>query len=209
MNLTDMRALVRRDLRDEGESGYRWTADELDRHIAHATSELSEAQPLEQQALVATTAGSRDISLADLDGLVMVQAVEYPLGYFPRRYQPFSLWAGTLSLLGAELPDGSNACICYGKQHILDAGKSTIPGYLEDLVAAGAEGYAAVAWAVFATNRVNSGGAAPDDFQRLGQLRLDYFHSELKRLGRRHRLRMAQLYKPCESEISRTTDPGP
>ena len=36
MNLTDMKTIVRRDLHDEDDTNYRWTDDELDRHIAHA-----------------------------------------------------------------------------------------------------------------------------------------------------------------------------
>ena len=34
MNLSEMRTTVRRDLKDEDASNYRWTNDELDRHIA-------------------------------------------------------------------------------------------------------------------------------------------------------------------------------
>jgi len=33
MNLSDMRTIVRRDLKDEDAGNYRWTNDELDRHI--------------------------------------------------------------------------------------------------------------------------------------------------------------------------------
>ena len=41
MNLADMRTIVRRDLHDEEASNYRWTNDELDRHIAHAVKDFS------------------------------------------------------------------------------------------------------------------------------------------------------------------------
>ncbi len=41
MNLTDMRTLVRRDLHDEDATSYRWTNDELDRHIARALKDFS------------------------------------------------------------------------------------------------------------------------------------------------------------------------
>ena len=47
MNLTDMRAIVRRDLHDEDSNNYRWTDDELDRHIVHAVREFSERIPYE------------------------------------------------------------------------------------------------------------------------------------------------------------------
>ncbi|UCH43497.1 MAG: hypothetical protein JSW16_02845 [Dehalococcoidales bacterium] len=47
MNLTDMRTIVRRDLHDEDAENYRWSNDELDRHIAHAVRDFSEAVPHE------------------------------------------------------------------------------------------------------------------------------------------------------------------
>ena len=45
MDLNTMRTMVRRDLKDEDSENYRWTDEELDRHIAHALKEFSEAYP--------------------------------------------------------------------------------------------------------------------------------------------------------------------
>ena len=84
MNLSEMRAIVRRDLKDEDAANYRWTDNELDRHINHAVRELSEAIPYEQKATKATTADSRDIDIASLSDRIMVQAVEYPVDKFPK-----------------------------------------------------------------------------------------------------------------------------
>ncbi len=106
MNLGDMRTIVRRNLRDEDASSYRWTNDELDRHIAHAVRELSEALPLEQKTILATVSGSREIDISAITDRVMVEAVEYPAGYFPKRYQRFSLWGDIITLLGDDIPDG-------------------------------------------------------------------------------------------------------
>jgi hypothetical protein len=210
MNLTDMRALVRRELHDEDSNNYRWSNDELDRHIARAVKEFSEHIPYEQKATKATTAGSREISIATITGRIMVQAVEYPADKFPKRYQPFSLWGDTVTLLGEEVPDGSNAYIYYGKVHTLDAGSSTISGYLEDLAAAGACGYAAVEWAVYAVNRVNVGGAAtPKELLGWGTEKLNYFIQELRRLGRRNRARISSLYRPSNDIVSKSIDHGP
>ena len=44
MDLSTMRTMVRRDLKDE-DTPYRWSNDELDRHIAHAVKDFSEAPP--------------------------------------------------------------------------------------------------------------------------------------------------------------------
>jgi len=209
MTLTEMRTIVRRELHDEDAGSYRWTNDELDRHIARAVKEFSERLPYEQKATKATTSGSRDIDISDVTDRIMVEAVEYPVGKFPRRYQRFSLWANTLTLLGDEVPDGSNAYIYYGKLHTLGE-NSTIPAMYEDLVAAGATGYAAVEWAIYAVNRVNVGGTStPDGFLTWGRERLKYFRQELKRLGRRNRVRRRSLYRAHYPPVSRATDYGP
>jgi hypothetical protein len=210
MNLTDMRAIVRRDLRDESAGNYRWTNDELDRHVARAVKEFSEATPNPQKATKATTSGSREISITTLTDRIMVEAVEYPVDRFPKRYQRFSLWADTLTLLGDEIPDGSDAYIYYGKLHTLDASSSTIPAMYEDLIAMGAAGYAAVEWAIYAVNRVNIGGLpAPDEFLAWGRERLSDFRRELRRLGRRNRVRARSLYRPYSPPVSKSTDYGP
>jgi len=210
MNLTDMRTIVRRDLHDEDSENYRWTNDELDRHITHAVKDLSEAIPLEQKAIKATTSGSREIDVSNITDRVTVEAVEYPVDNFPKRYQRFSLWADTLTLLSEEVPDGSDACVYYGKLHTLDVSTSTIPAVHEDLVATGACGYAAVEWSVYAVNRVNVGGmTVPNDFIKWGREKLNTFRKELRRLGRNHRVRMHSLYKPYYPPMSKSTDYGP
>jgi len=210
MTLSAMRAIVRCDLRDEDSENYRWSDDEIDRHISRAVRELSGAVPLEQKTTKATTAGSREIDISTITNRVMVQAVEYPAGRFPKIYQRFSLWGDAITLLGDDVPDGSNAFIYYGKLHTLDAGSSTVPAIYEDLVSTGAAGYAAVEWAAFAINRVNIGGdTTPREFLNWGQERLGYFKQELKRLGRRNRARINQLYKPAYSVVSKITDYGP
>ncbi len=194
MTLSEMLALVRTDLKD-GTEPYRWSDDELERHIQHTVKDFSEAIPYEQKATLATTSGSREISLSDLTGMVMVEAVEYPVDEFPRSFQPYSFWANTVTLSGTDVPDGSNAYIYYGKLHTLDVSTSTIPAKHEDMVAAGAAGYAAVEWAAYAINRVNLGGlTTPAEYVNWGNQRLAFFKGELKRLGRRNKVRVRRLY---------------
>src|SRR4030043_68253 len=179
MNLTEMKAIVRRDLHDEDSENYRWTDNELERHIARAVKEFSGAFPCEQKAVKATTAGSRDIDISTITERVSVDAVEYPVGNYPAIYQRFSLWGDILTLLSDEVPDGSDAYIYYGKLHTLDSSTSTIPAVNEDLIAVGACGYAAVEWAIYAVNRVNTGGInTPGEFLK------DYFFLELTSLLR-------------------------
>lgn len=210
MNLTEMRTIVRRDLHDEESGNYRWTDDELNRHIAHAVKEFSEYIPLELKAIKATTAGSRELDITSITERVKVEAVEYPTDKYPRRYQRFSLWGNTLTLLGDEVPDGSNSYIYYGKLHTLDGSSSTIPAQYEDLIAGGACGYAAIELASYTINRVNVGGAVtPGELAGWGNQKLQYFRKELKRLGRRNRVRVNALYEAYFPNVSRTTDYGP
>ncbi len=208
MNLTEMRTRVRRDLHDEDASNYRWTDDELDRHIDHALREFSQACPREQKGTLATTSGSREIDISSLTDRVGVKAVEYPIGKFPPIYQRFSFWEDLITLLGDYIPDGSDCHIYYGKLHTLDATTSTIPPQHEDVVAIGAEAYASIEWSSYATDRVSVGG---DDVGRQyhywGRDRLRQFQKELK--GLKSRLRTASLYKPYYPPDSKTTDWGP
>lgn len=210
MNLSEMRAIVRRDLHDEDAENYRWTDDELDRHITRSVRDFSEHLPLEQKATRSTTAGSRELDIADLSDRIVVEAVEYPAGRFPPSYQRFSLWGDTLTLLGTDVPDGSGACLYYGRLHTLAADSSSIPTRHEALVAAGAAGYAAVQWAAHAINRVNVGGTdTPEEFLAWGESRLKFFREELRRLGRRNRVRARALYRPHYPPVSKSTDYGP
>jgi hypothetical protein len=210
MNLGDMKTLVRRDLHDEDSENYRWTDDEIERHIAHAVRDFSEAVPLEQKTLKATTSGSREINISTITDRVSVEAVEYPSGEYPARYRRFSLWGDILNLLDEEVPDGSYACIYFGKLHSLDVSTSTIPAVYEDIVAIGASGYAAVEWSVYAVNRVNVGGTTTSgEILDWGREKLSLFRKELGRLGRKNRVRMRTLYRPYLPKASQSIDYGP
>lgn len=195
MNISEMLTLVRRDLHDEDPNNYQWSDDELTRHINRAVKELSERVPLLAKATLPTASGSRQVDISSLTNRVMVQAVEYPVDKSPPRYQWFSIWGDTLTIVGGDEPNGDNCYIYYGVLHTLDADGSTIPGEYQDLVATGAGGYAAIEWAAFAINRVNIGGTTtPREYRAWGGERLAAFRERLKRLGRRHKIRSHQLF---------------
>jgi len=211
MNLSQMRARLRTDLHDEDSASYRWTDGELDRHIGRAVRELSLAVPLENKTTLYTSDGSRDLSIAGLGDVVAVEAVEYPAGSYPPAYARFSLWGDTLSLLTDAAPaEGEEVNVYYGALHTLDGDGSTLPPALEELVAAGAAGYAAVEWASFATNRTNLGGEHVwRDYLTWGQDRLSAFMKGLSRCSRKNAVRSRRLYRPVEPMRSRTADWGP
>jgi hypothetical protein len=209
-----MRARVRQDLHDEDATSYRWTDAEVDRHIQHTVRELSIAVPQEIRATLTTTtttAGSREISISSLADVVSLEAAEYPVDKYPPVYVPFSLWGSTLTLLVDDVPDGGeSAYVYYGKLHTLDATTSTIPSPLEDLVATGAEGYAALEWSSFATNRVNVGGVGVwRHYQTWGQERLDSFLKGLANHNHRNRVRARHLYTAARPRPGQSTDWGP
>ncbi len=211
MNLSEMRTRVRRDLHDEDSNNYRWTDDELDRHIDHAVRELSLSLPLEAKANPTTTAGSRELSISSLSDLVVIEAVEYPVAKYPPSYVRFSVWADTLTLLVDQVPaGGEDVYIYYGKLHTLDASGSTIPTPVEDLIAIGAAGYAAMEWASFATNRVNVGGDETwRNYLTWGQDRLAAFMQGLAKHSRKNTVRVRRLYRPYQPKDSQSTDWGP
>lgn len=210
MNLSEMRARVRKDLHDENSASYRWTDAVLDRHIDRTVREVSLAVPLEAKTTLATVAGSRDVSLASLSDVVAIEAAEYPTGRYPPCYVRFSVWGSTLTLLVDGVPGGENLNLYYGKLHTLSAPTSTLPPALEELVATGAAAYAALEWSSYATNRVNVGGEATwRDYLTWGQERLAAFHSGLAQQAKRNAVRARQLYRPYEPKPSQTTDWGP
>ena len=210
MNLPQLRSRVRRDLKDEDFSNYRWTDEELNRHIDRAVREFSLAAPREAQAVL-TTAQSRELSLSTLSDRVAVEVVEYPRGQYPPSYVPFSLWGETLTLLIDKVPaSGEEVVVYYGRLHTLDNTTSTIPPHLEEVLAMGVEGFACLEWANFAINRVNTGGAGTwREYLTFGQEKLGAFMEALARHGKKGAVRARRLYRPAEPRPSQATDWGP
>ncbi|MGE0229133.1 MAG: hypothetical protein AB7U23_11560 [Dehalococcoidia bacterium] len=185
MDLPTMRARVRVDLHDEDSDAYRWEDDVLDRHIERAVAEVSLVAPVETEATVQTSAGSRDLDLSALTGRVAVFGVEYPVGEYPPVMPGFVVWGDVLSLRIESEPEADeDVLIRYGVLHTLDGSGTTLPERLHDLVATGAAAYAAIEWANFAVNRVNVGGPeVAREYLNWGRERLRDFVVQLDRMG--------------------------
>ena len=195
MTLTEIRALVRRDLRDEDAAAHRWSDAELDRAVAQAVSEYGLASPLPQTALLPTISGSREIDIAALSARVIVEAVEYPVDKYPRLFCPFSLCGDTIVFKDIT-PDGSNCRVYYGSLHTLDAAGTTIAERDMDFIVAGAAAYAVLSLSVFNLNRVSIGGnTTAADLFNWSQQRLNTFQKELARRHWRNRV------SNCEFEV--------
>lgn len=206
-DLNTLRTRLRQELHDEDSANYRWTNAELDRHLERAKREFSTVSPREQKTSLATTAGSRDLSISGLSDLVEVSAVEYPAGQYPPSYVRFSTWQTTLTMLIDSAPPGSQSVNVYwGTVHQLDGSGSSLPIAAEDVVVQGAGGYAALEWANFAINRINvSGGDAGRDYDAWGRAQLELFRRALRRFGKEARVRTSQLYSPGQEPAGKTT----
>jgi hypothetical protein len=201
MILSDMRTLVRRDLKDEDNSNYRWQDNEIDRAIARSVAELSRYVPREMKATLATTDGSREIALTTLTDRVSVDRVEFPVAETPRSFQRFAVYSDIITLTGDVEGDGNNCYIYWGKVHILDGSTSTIPSYLEDVLALGAAAYAVLAQTQYRTDTAGFGGERADtDYQSWGTVMLKEFKAQLKRFGRGRKLKISQFYQGDDNE---------
>jgi hypothetical protein len=206
-DIDDLRARLRIELHDEDSGAYRWEDAVLDRHLLRAVKNLSFVWPQEQKTTLATTAGSRDLSLASLTDLVRVYAVEYPVGRYPASFVQHSVFAGTLTLLTEQAPAGvENVDVYWGSVHTLDGSTSTIPAVAEDIVITGAAGFAAIELASFATNRANVGGPETTrQYMDWGERLLRRFHESLRDLGDRARVRPSSLYAGAGEAGSQAT----
>lgn len=193
--LTEVRTRVRADLRDP--EAERWPDEQIDRHITHALSELSLAIPRELSADIATTPGSRDLSTASLEGLIEVEAAEYPVGAFPPSYAGFAGWGANITLHIAAVPDGSDVRLYYTAAHTLDDEGSTLPPHLVDVLTTGAGAYAALELASYATDRLNLDPRAAQNHLAWARARLTAFHQLLHTYGRKNRLLGRRLYVPA------------
>lgn len=195
MTLTEMRALARRDLKDEDSQNYRWTDDEIDRAVLRAVSELSKHVPREMKDTIATTDGSREIDISSLADRVSMDKVEFPADQHPGSFQRFSVYRDTLTLLGDLEGDGDDCYVYWSKAHTLDGATSTIPFIYESLVALGATAFAVISQSQYHSNFANTGGEHVDrDYAFWGRNRLKQFHGELKRISLSRKLKTGRFY---------------
>lgn len=186
--LSDIRDLVRLDLHDADPASYRWSDDQLDRHIGNAVAEVNLLAPRQLSSTMATTVGSREIDLSSLTGLIAVERVEFPAGYYPPCVARFERWGGTLTLLVARDPEGQDARVFYTASHTLDGAGSTLPPEFEGLVVMGAAAFAINERAVFTAEELNNGGpAVPEQLAAWGRARETAFRQLLREHTRRRR----------------------
>ena len=193
MNLVEMRARVREDLRDTDSENYRWTDDEVDGAIERAVTEYSLRAPIEQQDDIATTGGDTEIDISGLSGLLVVKSVEFPIGRSPKYYQRTECWAGHLYM--EDEGDGEDARVRWLKRHTLDAGSTTIPAQHEEIIVLGASGYLAMSASVYTVDRASiAGHYATINYKAWGKERLGRYDRKLKSIARTSKVITHQLY---------------
>ncbi len=203
MNLPTMRGLVRRDLKDEDPSNYRFTDSEIDRAISRVVLEFSNHAPREMKSTLATSSGSRNLDISSLTDRVSIDAVEYPVDKAPKHFRKFYVYQDILTILEPfapwlrdTIPDGSNCYVYWGKTHTLGITTSTIPPQFNDLIALGACGYAILSLSQYSTEAISIGGRDTDrDYSFWGRDRLRQFQQELNRLSRHRKLKIGRLYE--------------
>lgn len=192
MNLTEMRARVREDLRDSDAANCRWRDDEIDGAIERVVREFSLHHPLEQEGEIATTEGSNELDISQLSNRIEVYAVEFPLNEAPPSYQDFEIWGDELYM--EDEGNGDDAKVRWGKLHTVDAESSTIEVQFEEIIVLGATGYLASSAAVAIVDKVSVGGeGAVANYHKWGQRRLQRYEKKLKDVSNFRRLSTGRL----------------
>ncbi len=200
---------LRRDLGDTDPANAVWSTDALERHLQHALAGVSGAVPRQMLTTLTATPHSRTLDVSGLTQRLAIVAVEWPVGEYPPEYVRFSLWQDTLTLLVASPPSGADPVnVSWHALHTLDPAGTTLPAWAEDLLVAGAAGYAAQEMIASTAGAVTVSIDALRHYQHLAGGLKD-FRAELRRRSARGSLRTARLYVPDRPILTQTTDPGP
>lgn len=183
-----------------------WTTAELDEHLQRALRDLSHHIPLEKKNTLATVASNRELSIATLVPRIAIVAVEYKTGTWPKTFQPFTVWADTLTFTGDTVPDGANADVYWHGQHTIN-GTKTLPEDQDETLLFGAAAFACDQQAADATNQLTAGGpATPRDWRSLAA----HFRGRYEaRLRPRRGIRTHGMFAPADPLPTQDTDPGP
>jgi hypothetical protein len=198
--LSDIRAKVRKDLRDATSAD--WSDDQIDRGVALAVAEYGRHVPLEKTATATVTGRDVDLSTAlgaDYGQLVAVVLAEYPMDRWPREAVLFDKWGSQLTLHVDSALDAEDVRVWYELSHTLTASVSTIPDGDAELIALGAAGYALQQLGAGDVQTIPLHGDAPATLDKLGYYRLQGFREGCQRAANRRRgMRVSSLYRADE-----------
>jgi hypothetical protein len=192
MNLTEMRARVREDLKDTDSQNYIWTDDEIEGAILRVVDQYSLRAPIQQQTDITTTDGDTEMDISGLAGLLQIESVEFPIGETPRHLQHFEHWATLLYM--QDQGDGTDARVRWLKKHTVGA-SSTIPTEHDEIIVLGATGYLAMSASAYTVDRASIAGRyATESYRQWGKERLARYDFKLKEISHMSRIVRRNLY---------------
>lgn len=179
--LTAMRASVRRDLKDEDSSNYRWTDNEVDRAIEKAVLMYSEFAPLVQlTSTIHTVDQDNTVDISSLTDRLDVIRVEHPIDIQPYASRRFTVWGDLLTFLDGYMGDGGHCNIYWCTKHTLST-TSTIPSAHDHIIATGAVAYAVSSQAQYQVNTANTGGQRVNrDYNFWARAMFEQFYDHLQ-----------------------------
>jgi hypothetical protein len=183
--LSDLRTQVRKDLHDTDNTAYRWTDDQLARHIERALQEFSEASPITATLDITTVAGQRGYALTatalhQRPGAIV--AVEYPytVNELPT-FAQYRLWSDTLFILTTDAPaTGETIRVWYTTPHTLSESVKTLAPEDEPIVQLGAAGYAARELESYNADRITISKFTTMDYRKFADQALSAFYALLQ-----------------------------
>jgi len=193
--LTELIAQVELELKDTGNA--RWSDDELTAHIRRAMRAYNRVDPLRLVAVLPTSVGEREYSLAGLTALMEVTDLWYPWDEDKPTYPPprpqWSMIGDGVLYLEVEAPpagDGTDDLrLFYTAPHAIQgldgASATTLDAQGEELVVLGATAYAAMQLAQSLMGTVTVSGWTPRQFQDWATARVKAFELGLEQVRRR------------------------
>ncbi len=194
MNISEFITALRRELKDEDPSNYRWSDDELRRHIERALNEVSYFSPLEIYEVDEVYGGG-----IDLGDVVGVEAVEYPPGENPPSFISFKFWGGRITF-DEDIPDGDKVGVYALKRHEINDEGSTLSPHLEEVVLKGAGAYAGLEWSIYSIERTDISQDTWSRFLEWSKERLQDYRENLMKIKRR-RVRAFKLRNKQDPRI--------
>ncbi|OGN87682.1 MAG: hypothetical protein A2158_00090 [Chloroflexi bacterium RBG_13_46_14] len=137
---------IRQLLLDEVGSEQDFEDEQIGIQIENVLVEISDYSPYEDKDTVATTASSLEIDISDIENLLDVEKVEYPVGSNPPDYRNCSRFGNTLRFEYDGTPDGSNIYLYCLKVHELTDASTTLNRMQERILVLGGVAYLALDW---------------------------------------------------------------
>jgi len=184
--LSQLRAALRVELRDEDPADRRWSDAALDQALRQALRLVEDAQPaFSAFTTSAPSPATRRLNVsADVPPTFLwIDAVEYPVGRVPQRFRPFREESGPgLYLLIDEPPSaGEPITVWYARGYSLDEAGSDLPAELEPAVLDGGLAVALRGRAIETTDRL-APPETPAGYARLGERAWERFERALRTL---------------------------